>query len=64
MNGEAILVKEFTNISDNQVVIQFTAEESALFPVGVYVYALDWYRDGDFMCNIIPYSSFRVVDKA
>lgn len=64
MNGEEILSKEFTNISENQVVIQFTEEESAMFPVGSYVYRLDWYRNGQFMCNIIPYSTFRVVDKA
>ena len=33
-------------------------------PVGGYVYCLDWYQNGNFMCNIIPSAQFKVVDKA
>lgn len=64
-NGETTLVeKEYTNITQNTVKLELTETESALLPIGVYVYRLDWYQDGAFMCNIIPVSSFKVVDKA
>lgn len=64
-NGETTLVeKEYTNITQNTVNLELTEAESALLPVGSYVYRLDWYQDGAFMCNIIPISTFKVVDKA
>lgn len=63
LNGTPILIKEFTNIEDNTVLLEFTQEESELFRVGVFYYALDWYKDGVFMCNIIPQALFKVVDK-
>ena len=64
-NGETTLVeKEYTNITQNTVNLELTEAESALLPVGNYVYRLDWYQDGAFMCNIIPISTFKVVDKA
>lgn len=64
-NGETTLVeKEYMNITQNTVKLELTEAESALLPIGVYVYRLDWYQDGAFMCNIIPVSTFKVVDKA
>ncbi len=64
-NGETTIVeKEYTNITQNTVKLELTEAESALLPIGVYVYRLDWYQDGAFMCNIIPVSTFKVVDKA
>lgn len=63
-NGRVILEKEFTNISDNTVNLELTEAESALFEPKSYVYRLDWYQDGNFMCNVIPEATFRVVDKA
>ena len=64
-NGETTLVeKEYTNITQNTVKLELTEAESALLTIGVYVYRLDWYQDGAFMCNIIPVSTFKVVDKA
>ena len=64
MNGVVILEKEFTGITANTVNLELNETESALFSVGTYAYALDWYQDGNFMCNIIPCASFKVVDKA
>ena len=64
VNGDEILSKTFDGITDNTVSLELTDEESALFFVGVYVYCLDWYQNGNFMCNIIPYAQFRVVYKA
>ena len=64
-NGETTIIeKEYTNITQNTVNLELTEAESALLPVGSYVYRLDWYQDGAFMCNIIPISTFKVVDKA
>lgn len=63
-NGRVILEKEFTDISENTANLELTEAESALFEPRVYVYRLDWYQDGQFMCNLISEAIFRVVDKA
>ena len=63
MTGAEVLTKEYSDISQNTVNLEFTAQESALFPVGVYAYSLDWYQNGNFMCNIIPVGILRVVSK-
>lgn len=64
INGDAIVSKTFADISQNTVNLELTEAESALLPVGGYVYLLDWYQDGAFMCNIIPSALFKVVEKA
>ena len=64
VNGDVLLTKTFNNISQNTVNLELTEAESAALPVGKYVYVLDWYQNGAFMCNIIPTASFKVVDKA
>lgn len=63
-NGETILTKSYTDIQDNTVELILSENESALFPVGGYVYCLDWYNGDSFLCNIIPSASLKVVDKA
>lgn len=63
-NGDVIMEKDFNPVSDNTVNLVLSEQESALFPVGSYVYTLDWYSNGVFLCNIIPSASFKVVDKA
>ena len=62
--GYELLTKEFGDIVDNTVEIVFTQEESELFAPGVYSYTLDWFKDGEFMCNIVLSGVFKVVDKA
>ena len=64
VNGTTVLEKDFTNIQNNTVELELTEAESALFPVGAYVYTLDWYQSLSFMCNIIREAVFKVVDKA
>lgn len=64
INGDIVVEKTFSNISQNTVNLVFTEQESALFSVGTYVYALDWFQDGAFVCNIIPAALFKVVEKA
>ena len=63
-NGNTILEKDFTNITQNTIALELTSEETALLPVGDYVYTLDWYQLGHFLCNIIPAAMFFVEDKA
>lgn len=63
-NGETIIEKNYSDIEDNTVELELTQTESAKLPVGVYVYSLDWYQNGIFMCNIVLCSLFKVVDKA
>ena len=63
--GETTIIeKEYTNITQNTFDLEFTEAESALLPVGSYLYSLDWYQDGAFMCNIIPSGRFVVGGKA
>lgn len=64
VNGTTLIEKEYTDISENTVDLNITEEESEKLTVGGYVYSLDWYQDGAFMCNIIPFANLRVVEKA
>lgn len=64
LNGETVLTKTFANIVDNTFNLEITEAESALLSVGNYVYSLDWYQSGAFMCNIIPCAGFKVGEKA
>lgn len=63
-SGSAIITKTFSHIVNNTINLEFTENESNLLPVGGYVYSLDWYQNGAFLCNIIPSSLFKVVAKA
>lgn len=63
-NGDTILEKVFSEISQSTIKLELTEEESRQLPVGSYVYVLDWYQSGAFLCNLIPAASFKVVDKA
>ena len=64
MNGETIIEQTFSNITDNTINLLLSATDSAKLKVGTYVYCLDWYQNGVFLCNIIPSALFRVGDKA
>ena len=63
-NAVATVEKTYTNIADNTIPFELTEAESARLPVGAYVYAIDWYQNGSFLCNLIPCGVFKVVDKA
>ena len=64
-NGNTpVIQKEFTNILQNTIGFELTEAESALLPVGDYVYSMDWYQDGVFLCNLVPFALFKVGDKA
>ena len=63
-NGEVLLEKTFSDISNNTIKLKFTEVESKLLAEGSYVYSLDWYQNGVFLCNVIPSGMLQVVDKA
>lgn len=63
-NGDVILEKTYGNIDENTIPFELTEAESALLPVGKYVYRIDWYQSGAFYCNITPIGNLKVVDKA
>lgn len=63
-NGDVILEKVYTDITNNIVPFMLTKEESALLPIGNYVYILDWYVDDLFQGTIINGAKLKVVDKA
>lgn len=58
-----ILELTFSNISNNSIDLELTAEQSAKLKVGQYLYSLDWYQNGSFMCNLIKRALFKVVAK-
>lgn len=62
-NGAVFLEKTYTDIENNTIRLTLTKAESEALGVGSYVYCLDWYQDGAFLCNIIPFADFGVVDK-
>ena len=63
-NGDAVLTRDFTTITQNTIILELTEAESALLRVGSYVYRLDAYQNGNYLNNIIPLASFKVVDVA
>ena len=63
VTGREILTKEYDEITENTINLELTEEETAMLPTGAYLYSLDWYQSGLFMCNIIPAAPFKVVDK-
>ncbi len=64
INGSTVLEKSFSGIQDNTVRLELSEEETALLAVGQYVYCVDWYQNGNFLCNLVPFAAFWVVDKA
>lgn len=63
-DGEVIIDKTFSNIENNRALLSLTSSESELLSVGNYIYRIDWYQNGLFMCNLIPSALLRVVNKA
>ena len=59
---QTVLEKTVTDITSGYA-LELTEQESALMPVGNYVYSLDWYRSGVFLCNLVARGLWKVVDK-
>lgn len=63
-NGETILTKDYTNLTNNTANLMLTETESALFEPGVYTYTMEWYQNDNFQCNLIENGVFKVGDVA
>lgn len=59
---ETLVEKTVSDLTDG-FALELTEAETTLLSVGSYVYSLDWYRDGVFMCNLVPCGLWKVVDK-
>lgn len=63
-NGKTVLDKTFVINDDLKTFdFEFDEDESMLLKVGTYVYRLDLYRDGVFLCNIVNNAKLKVEDK-
>ena len=62
--GDVVITEEFINVTENTVNLVLSEQQSNSLSVGEYVYTLDWYQSGQFMCNIINGAKFKVVAKA
>lgn len=63
-NGNVIISKDYSNISYDTIRLTLTQAETAKLKPRSYVWRLDWYQAGSFLCNVVPEASFKVVDKA
>lgn len=64
MNGEPILIKDFSTFVDNAFDFVLSQENSAKFPVGSYVFSVDWIQNGSFKCTLVEKGIFKVGDEA
>ena len=60
-DGATILTQTYADVQNNTINFVLSAAESALFPVGSYLYDLEWYQDGAFQDRLISSALFRVV---
>lgn len=58
-----LIIKEYNNIKNNTFEFELTEEESKKLIVNSYFYVLDWYKDGEFLCNVIKDGCLVVEDK-
>ena len=63
VNGTTVLEKTYDGITDNTVPLCFSEAESAELKPGLYVYSLDWYQDGSFLCCVIERGVLEVEEK-
>lgn len=64
VGGATILEKTYSSFTNNAFDLELTAADTQKLKPKSYVYNLDWYQNGSFLCNIIGNESFKVVGKA
>ncbi|MBO5143035.1 MAG: hypothetical protein J6C46_08650 [Clostridia bacterium] len=57
------VVKEYSNITNGTFDFSLTKEESALLPVGDYVYSVEWFQEDTFVGTLINAEDFTVKGK-
>lgn len=64
VKGEKKIIDQtYEQIKNNTFDLKFSKEESDKLKVGKYRYAIDWYKENKFNCNIIKNNDFQVEDK-
>ena len=64
VNSEALVTKTYSDIQEETFNIELTEADTGKLPAGSYVYSVDWYQDGFFMCCLVEKAPFKVVEKA
>lgn len=63
-SGEIKIEKAYANIADNVINFSLTQMESNLLVANKkYTYSIDWYKNGEFLGNIINGHDFNVEEK-
>lgn len=62
INGLEKVSKTYTNIT-TYIPVVLTEQESAVLSPKVYLYSVDWYRDGIFQSNVVNGEKFIVEKK-
>ena len=63
VNGATVLEKTYDGITNNKVPLCFSEAESAELKPGQYVYSLDWFQNGSFLCCVIERGVLKVEEK-
>ena len=50
-------------IQNNSFNLELTLSETGLLKPGSYVYLIDWYQEGHFLCNLLPATRWVVMGK-
>ena len=64
INETALLTKSLTFIGDSTFHLTLSSADTALLPVGHYVYSLDWAHPGTFACCLVPAGGLTVEERA
>lgn len=54
--------KDYTNVENNTIYLNFTQEESELLLAGEYTYSIDWYKENIFKGTLVNGNDF-IVEK-
>ena len=61
--GTTIIEKTYSDVSNNQIILRLTQQESNKLSPGEYRYEIDWYQDGFFQITLLRNKLFRVLEK-
>lgn len=64
INGNELVTLNYSDIQDDTFNIELTEADTNKLPVGSFVYSVEWYQDGFFMCCLVEKAPFKVVEKA
>ena len=63
IDRENEIIKNYSDIKNNTFSFYLTKAESESLKAGLYYYSIDWYKDENFLANIISGQTFLVGKK-